>query len=103
MDTNSDEIIHNPDKNRFEVTVEGLTAELVYRRTDDTINFRHTGVPEAIEGRGIGSQLAQAGLEYAKDAGLTVIPSCPFVRHYINQHPEYQSLLTPSQHGNEYE
>lgn len=99
MSTSNYDIIHNPDKNRFEVTIEGLTAELVYRRTDDTITFRHTGVPEAIERRGIGSRLAQTGLEYAKQEGLTVIPSCPFIRHYINQHPEYQPLLTPSQHS----
>ncbi|MBX3080809.1 MAG: N-acetyltransferase [Anaerolineae bacterium] len=103
MTTNDYEIIHNLDRNRFEVTIEGLTAELVYRKAGDTINFRHTGVPEAIEGRGIGSALARTGLEYAKQEGLTVIPSCPFVRHYIDRHPEYQPLLTPSQHGTDHE
>ena len=92
-------VVHNPDKNRFEVTVEGLTAELVYRRTDDTINFRHTGVPEAIEGRGIGSSLAEVGLKYAQQEGLKVIASCTFVQRYIDRHPEYQPLLASNQYG----
>jgi len=37
--------------------------------------------------------LAQAGLEYARDHGLKVIPVCPYVIAYLTKQPEYQSLV----------
>jgi len=37
--------------------------------------------------------LAQAGLEYARDHGLKVIPVCPYVMAYLTKQPEYQSLV----------
>ncbi|RMF40140.1 MAG: N-acetyltransferase, partial [Anaerolineae bacterium] len=55
--------------------------------------FTHTGVPEAIGGRGIGSKLARAGLKYARQQGYRVRPLCWFVAGYIQRHPEYQDLL----------
>ena len=92
-------VIHNPDAHRFEATVEGQTAELTYRRSGDEIVFTHTGVPTALEGRGIGSALAKAGLEYAKAENLTVVPLCSFIRSYIERKPEYQPLVRKSSGG----
>lgn len=92
-DPTSLEVIHNPQENRFEVTVDGHTAVLTYRLSDNIISFNHTGVPSAIERRGIGGQLAKAGLEYAKLQGYRVRPICPFIADYIKKHPEYKTLL----------
>jgi predicted GNAT family acetyltransferase len=66
---------------------------LEYQIENDNILFTHTLVPEALEGQGIGSQLAKAGLEYAKQNLYRVVPLCPFVSGYIGRHPEYQSLV----------
>ena len=32
-------------------------------------------------------------LAAARERGLTVLPYCSFVRHYIQQHPEYVDLV----------
>lgn len=72
---------------------DGEVAELTYRMQDNAIVFQHTGVPSALEGRGIGSALAKAGLNYAQRQGMEVVPLCPFVRSYIERKPEYQSLV----------
>jgi len=85
-------VVHNPAELRFEIQVGEDLAELLYQRDGDAIVFHHTFVPPALEGQGIGSQLAQAGLEYAKTNSLRVIPLCSFVESYIRRHPEYQSL-----------
>ena len=61
--------------------------------------FTHTGVPTALEGRGIGSALAKAGLEYAQAEGLAVVPLCSFIRAYIDRKPEYQPLVRKSSGG----
>ena len=92
-------VVHDSDGERFIVTVDGETAELVYRKTGSQIVFMHTGVPAALEGRGIGSALAKTGLEYARAEGLEVVPLCPFVRGYIERKPEYQGLVQKSSGG----
>ena len=86
-------IIHNPDLNRFEASLPEGTAELVYMKVGDTLIFHHTEVPEALEGRGIASTLAKTGLEYVKENNISAAALCPFVKAYVQRHPEYQSLL----------
>ena len=87
------DVHHDPAANRFEIQIEGSTALLEYHLQDGSILFTHTGVPAALEGRGMGSQLARAGLEYARQQSLRVVPVCWFVAGYIERHAEYQDLL----------
>lgn len=87
------EVTHNPEKRRFEITVEGHVAVLNYLRKDQTIAFTHTGVPRAIEGRGLGSDLVKAGLDYARENRLRVKSFCWFVDKYIQRNAEYQDLI----------
>lgn len=84
---------HEEARRRFELEEEGATAILTYELHDGIIVFTHTIVPEAVEGRGIGGRLAEAGLGYAREQGLKVVPQCSFVRGYIERHPEYADLL----------
>jgi uncharacterized protein len=86
-------LTHNTAIGRFEITSGESVAVLDYSLSGRTITFVHTGVPPEMEGRGYGSQLARAGLEYAKREQLTVVPQCPFIRTYIERHPEYEELL----------
>lgn len=87
------QVTHNMDSGRFEVSIEGHLAALDYRLRNGRIVFTHTGVPSSLEGRGIGSALARAGLEYASQSDLKVIPLCPFVRSYIDRYQQYQDLV----------
>ncbi len=86
-------ITNNPLKHRFETEVGKQTAFLAYRVADDLITFTHTQVPPALEGRGIGTTLVKAGVEYAREHGLRIVPQCPFVAEFIRNHPQYTSLL----------
>jgi len=86
-------IAHDLDSQRFTLVKDGMTAELNYRLGDGEMIITHIGVPRPLEGRGLGSALAKAGLEYAREAGLTVVPVCSFARAYIDRNPAYQSLL----------
>jgi len=73
---------------RFEVTQDGKTAFLTYHRNGKRLALIHTEVPEALEGHGLASLLAKTALQYARDEDLTVVPICPFVRSYIERHPD---------------
>jgi predicted GNAT family acetyltransferase len=86
-------VIHNTEQKRFEVQLEEYTAELTYLLNGNIIIFTHTGVPSALEGRGIGSLLVKTGLEYARKNDLKVQTLCWFVDGYLQRHMEYQYLL----------
>ena len=90
-------VVDNPAAHRFEADVGGQVAVLDYRRQGSMIDLAHTQVPPALEGQGVGSQLARAALDAARSEGLTVMASCSFVRAFIARHPEYQSLLAASE------
>jgi predicted GNAT family acetyltransferase len=86
------QVVHETDNSRFAVHVGGLTAALEYQLFEGKVVYTHTGVPGELEGKGIGGLLAKAGLEWARAAGLRVVPVCPFVSAYIQRHPEYAEL-----------
>ena len=89
---NALDITHNLNKHRFETTVDGELAYISYQTQGDYIVYDHTIVPDAIGGRGIGSDLVAHALDYARDEQKKVIPQCPFVASYIEKHPEYKEL-----------
>lgn len=78
---------------RYEMDADGETATLYYRIAPGVITLRHTEVPPALGGRGVGSRLARAALEDARARGLKVVASCPFVAAYMGKHPEFNDLL----------
>lgn len=86
-------VTHNPKAGRFEIKQDGHLAVLNYRLADGKIIFTHTGVPKAVGGQGLGSRLAAAGLDYAREQSLTVVPLCSFIAWFIQGHPEYQDLV----------
>jgi predicted GNAT family acetyltransferase len=93
IDPNLLEIIHNTQAECFEIKLGEHLAVLEYHLDGNDLIFTHTGVPPVLEGQGIGSRLARAGLEYAKEKGYRVIPLCSFIDAYIHRHPEYRDLV----------
>lgn len=84
---------HNAAAGQFEVrTAQGL-ALLKYVPEGDLLDLVHTEVPKDREGRGVGSALARAALDYAREQHLSVKPTCPFVRAFIDKHAEYADLV----------
>jgi predicted GNAT family acetyltransferase len=86
-------IRHEPEARRFVADIDGAIAYLTYCDVDERIlDLNHTFVPRASRGGGIASQLTQRALEYARERGYRVVPSCPFVAAYVARHPEYRDL-----------
>lgn len=88
-------VVNNEKAGRFEIETDGSMAMLNYRILGPNMLLDHTEVPGEFEGKGIGSQLARAALEFARSKGLHAVPICPFVSGYLRRHPEYQDLLSP--------
>jgi predicted GNAT family acetyltransferase len=87
------EVIDNRGQNRFEMALADGMAFVAYRHAEGVIFLDHAEVPQALEGRGIGSALVKATLEAVRREGLQVIPRCPFIAAYIRRHPEFADLL----------
>jgi uncharacterized protein len=88
-----DEVVNNRAHQRYELVVEGHLAATCYKLSDGVITFIHTEVPPELGGKGIGSALIRGALDQVQAEGLKVIPECPFVKAYIDKHPEYADLL----------
>ncbi|NUR08395.1 MAG: N-acetyltransferase [Nocardioidaceae bacterium] len=88
-------VVDNPDLHRYEArapdgTVLGFSA---YRLAGDTVVFTHTEVDPATEGQGVGSRLVRGALDDVRRRGVLMVPRCPFVKAYVERHPEYTDLV----------
>lgn len=85
---------------RYEATVDGILAGFAqFQLTDDLVIFTHTEVDPAFEGQGIGSALAGFALDDVRATGdRKVRPVCPFIKGWIQRHPDYVGMVyvTPS-------
>ena len=84
-------VVHDADHDRFVVNAGGTVAELVYRRDGGRLELVHTGVPSALEGHGVGGRLVRAAVGWAAAEGWSVVPSCPFARRWLREHPDVAS------------
>ena len=90
------EIRNNPEKDRYEAWLgDELAGFAEYElRPDETITFVHTVVEDKYEGEGVGSTLAREALDDVhRDGELDVVVKCPFIREWIERHPDYEHLL----------
>jgi uncharacterized protein len=78
----------NSQAGRYEITREGRTAILAYRRAPGAIALVHTFVPPPLRARGLAKRLVAFALADARGRGERVIPECPFVQAYLQKHPE---------------
>jgi predicted GNAT family acetyltransferase len=79
---------------RFVLVVDGaLAGTAQYRLEGDDVAFLHTEIDPAYEGRGLGSAFVREALRQVADRGVAVLPYCPFVRAYLQRHPELVHLV----------
>jgi predicted GNAT family acetyltransferase len=89
---NEPTVVHNEATHQFEIPNELGPVLLRYVKRGDVLDLVHTEVDEQFAGRGYASALARAALDYARANNLKVVPTCPFVRKYLERHPEYDDL-----------
>ena len=90
-------VLHRPQAARFEALVDGHLSVATYQldAARRRVVFDHTGVPAALQGRGIAAELVRTALAWAQAEGLQVLPACSYVAVYMRRHPHTQALLAP--------
>jgi predicted GNAT family acetyltransferase len=88
------DVKHDERAGKYYALVDGLESVCEYGKAGEgTLNFWHTYVPPELRGKGIADELVRKALDDVLERGLKVIPSCWFVRVYIDRHPEYQAAV----------
>lgn len=77
------------DRGRYVISYPEGEAELTLSGVTETRAIAdHTGVPKALEGRGIASRLVRRAVEDARTEGRTLVPLCPYVKAWAQRHPD---------------
>ncbi|MBK9925911.1 MAG: N-acetyltransferase [Anaerolineales bacterium] len=86
------QIVHNPGEKCFETVIDGKLSKLDYIQDGKNFVITHVGVHPDLRGGGVAGKIVQAGLEYARENSLRVVPMCSYAAAYIRKHPEYAEL-----------
>lgn len=90
------QVAHEPDNNRYAIYLgETLAGFADYRPTarGEGRAFVHTEIDKAFGGRGLAGTLVTQALTDTRDAGLRIVPYCPFVVAWLQKHPEFEDVV----------
>ncbi len=94
----SEVITDDHERRRFELYVDDELAVFIsYGRNGEMLALTHTETVDGFGGRGLGTKLVAHVISIAQEEGLAVLPFCPFVKHYMLQHPDTLTLV-PAQY-----
>lgn len=86
------EVIHDTINSAFVIKIDDSSSYVAYSISDGIMDLYTTYTPPQLRGRGLAEKVVRAALDYAKENNLKVLPSCSYVRVFIERHPEYKSL-----------
>ena len=70
-------------------------AEMTYKKSGgDKIIVDHTEVDESLQGKGVGKDLVEAGVKFARENNLKIVAECRFAKKVIDETPEFQDVLS---------
>ena len=79
---------------RYEARYDGDLAGFIdYVVKRGRIALIHTEVLPAHQGQRVAEQLVRFALDDARRRGLRVIATCPYVRAYVDRHPETHDIV----------
>jgi hypothetical protein len=82
------------DLGRYELLVDDdVVAVADYYDRGDVVVMPHTEVAHQLRGRGFGAMVVQGALDDLRAKGKRVVPSCWYVREFIQAHRDYADLL----------
>ncbi len=90
------DVVENEAQERYELRADGeLVGILEYRGHGTVRALTHTEIFDGHEGQGLGTELIRRTLDDLRGRGLHVLPLCPFVKAFLEEHREYVDLVEP--------
>ena len=86
---------HEPDRHRFELSLDDETAYVDYRPlADGIVDYSYVYVPPSHRGRGSAGRVLKFAFDHARDAGWKVRPTCGYIAgHFLPRFPQYQVVV----------
>lgn len=73
---------------------EELLAEMTYTwPSEHLFIIDHTEVSDKLAGKGVGKQLVEAAVEFARTNQHKILPLCPFAKKVLERDPKYAGAL----------
>ena len=90
------EIKHFQDGSRgrfYLVAPDQTVGEMTYRVSKDVMYVDHVVVSPAFRGQGLGQDLVQAGVEFAREQGVAVRPICSYAQAVMDGNTAFSDVL----------
>jgi len=85
------DVLHDEKAHKFYTVIDGHEAHVTYHVVGDrTYDLQHTFVPPELRGRHIAGDLVRHALDETLRLGFKFIPTCPFIKSFVEKNPEYQ-------------
>jgi len=68
-------------------------GEMRYLNKDGIMNIYHTEVDPALKGHNWGFKLVEAGVKYARENKLQILPTCPYARSVFERMEAFRDVL----------
>ncbi|PRY59900.1 hypothetical protein B0I28_103374 [Glycomyces artemisiae] len=94
-ETTAEPVVRRVDaERRYEIAVDGARAGLTaYRDRGGQRIFYHTEVDKSFARKGLASTLVEQALLDAREAGMRIVPVCPYVARFVKRHPEFAEAV----------
>lgn len=87
-------INHDDAGHRYVLIVDGEEAGFAaYEPAEGALDFNHTVVHEAFQGKGLSKPLIRAALDDVRVNGGKIIPTCSAIEGFLKKNPEYRDLV----------
>jgi len=71
-----------------------ILAEMVYSMpSPNKMIIEHTEVDDSLVGKGVGLQLLNTAVDYARTHNIKIVPLCPFAKSMFDKKPELRDVL----------
>jgi len=86
---------NRPTQNQYALVEDGETIGFAaYEVAGHEIRFTHTEIEPSRRSAGLGARLVQGALDDVREnTELRVVPLCPFVVDFVDEHVDYRELL----------
>lgn len=84
--TDDPTVTRNAEASRYEIHLgDTLAGFAEYRERDGEMQFTHTEVDPAFQGKGLAPALVSHALADAAASGATIVPYCPYVARHLKR------------------
>lgn len=94
MDETTHRVRDNPDRERYELIVDGRIVSIAdYHLQGTTVVVPHVETEPALRGQGMADRLMRGMLDDLRSRGMTITPVCSFASSFIRDHPADADLV----------